>query len=90
MNIRYYMNLTFIGSIHKANAFASSLIDLHSAEFTFTSGVTILTKAILLLSGGVLLCRNNTAMLIKNELGLSKTTGGLVSGTVPNLSPRSF
>jgi hypothetical protein len=64
--------------------------NLNSAELPLTSSVAILLQTLLLLGGAVLLRRNNATVLVKNEVSLGKTTGGLVCGSVPNLGTRAF
>lgn len=64
--------------------------NLNSAKLPLTSSVAILLQTLLLLGGAVLLGRNNAAVLVKNEVSLGKTTGGLVGGSVPNLGTRAF
>ena len=85
-----YADLTPLRSIHEAVMLAGLGINLNSAELTLTSGVTIFAKTIFLLSGSMLLCRYDATMLIKDKLRLCKSTGGFVSGAVPDLSPRTF
>ena len=102
MNVGYYIRLRLrlrlrlpttiidlLGSrgIHQTNALTSRLVNLHGAELALASSVSILAKTVLLLSGDVLLCRNNTAVLIEQELCPGKIAGGLVRGSVPYLRP---
>jgi len=73
-----------------AVALVLAAANLNSAKLPLTSSVAILLQTLLLLGGAVLLGRNNAAVLVKNEVSLGKTTGGLVSGSVPNLGTRTF
>jgi hypothetical protein len=85
-----YFNLTPLGCVDETVTLSSLSVNLDGAELTLASSVTILTQTVLLLGGSVLLCRDNTAVLVKDQLGFGKATGGLVSGSVPHLGARSF
>ena len=74
-------------SIHQTKALTSSLVNLHGAELTLASSIAILAKTVLLLSGDVLLRRNDTSVLIEQKLRPGKIAGGLVRGSVPYLRP---
>ena len=83
-----FTDLTPIGSIDETMTLTSLGVDLDRAEFALTSSVTILTQAVLLLCGGILLRRHNATVLIENQLTLDKTTGSLVGRSVPYLGAR--
>jgi len=85
-----YFNLTPLGGVHETRPLACLGVNLDGAELALTSSVAILTQTVLLLGGSMLLCRDNTAVLVKDQLGFGKATRGLVSGSVPNLGTRSF
>jgi hypothetical protein len=82
--------LTPLRSIHKPSAATGLGINLDSTELTLTSSVTILAQTVLLLGSNVFLRRNDTSVLVKDESRLGKTTGGLVSSSVPHLGARPF
>jgi len=84
----YY--LTPLGSANETRPLSSLTIDLDRTELALTSSVAILAQTVLLLCGGVLLCRNDTSMLVKDKLGPRETTRGFVSGSVPNLGAGTF
>lgn len=100
MNVGYYIRLrlrlrlptTIIDllgrwGIHQTNTLTSRLVNLHGAELALASSVAVLTKTVLLLSGDVLLRRNDTSVLIEQKLRSGKIAGGLVRGSVPYLRP---
>ena len=82
--------LTPIRCLHKTSAASCLSINLDSTELTLTSSVTILAQTVLLLGSNVFLRRNDTPVLVKDERRLGKTTGGLVSSSVPHLGARTF
>ena len=73
--------------IHQTNTLTSRLVNLHGTKLALASSVAILAKTVLLLSGAVLLCGNNTSVLIEQKLCPGKIAGGLVRGSVPHLRP---
>jgi len=80
--------LTPLGSIHETVTGARLRVNLNGAKLALTSGVSIFTQAVLLLRGNMLLCGDDTAVLVKNQLSAGETTGGLVGSSVPNLGAR--
>ena len=50
-NIVLQKSLTSLGSIHKTSTLSSLAVNLNRAELSLTSGVTVLTQAVLLLGG---------------------------------------
>jgi len=77
-----------LGGIHKTMTLASLVINLNCAELALTSSVAILTQTVLLLGGRVLLCADNTTVLVKDQFALDEATGGLVGSSVPHLGAR--
>ena len=80
--------LTPLGSVHETVALACRGVHLNGAKLALTSGVSILTQTILLLRGNMLLCGDNTSVLVENQLSAGETTGGLVGRSVPHLGAR--
>lgn len=99
MNVGYYILrlqlrtlttiIVLLGSrgIHQTNTLTSRLVNLHGTELALASSVAVLAKTVLLLSGTVLLCRNDTSVLIEQKLRPGKIARGLVRGSVPYLRP---
>ena len=73
--------------VHQTNTLTSRLVNLHGTKLALASSVAVLAKTVLLLSGAVLLCGNNTSVLIEQKLRPGKIAGGLVRGSVPYLRP---
>lgn len=76
-------------------ALATALLDLLSlrldkAELTLAGLVSSLLKTLLLLGGSVLLLGYNSAVFVHHKVVLQKTSRGLVSGLMPDLSTRAF
>ena len=80
--------LTPLGGIDETVTLTSLGINLNGAKLAFTSSVTVFTQTVLLLGSDVLLCGHNAAVLVENQLGASKATGGLVGSSVPDLGAR--
>ena len=80
--------LTPLGSVDETVTLACSCVNLNGAKLALTSSIPILTQTILLLRGNVLLCGDNTSVLVENQLSAGETTGGLVGSSVPNLGAR--
>ena len=82
--------LTSTGSFHETRATASFGINLDRTELPLAGGVAILAQTVLLLCGNVLLRTHDTTVLIKHEVALGKSTGGLVGSIMPDLCARTF
>lgn len=76
-------------SIHETTATAG-LGNLDRTELPLAGGVAIFAQTVLLLCGNMLLRTHDTTVLIKHEVALSKSTGGLVGSIMPDLCARTF
>jgi len=79
-----------LGSSNKAIALSTPRTHLNRAEFALTRGIAILTQTVLLLGSRVLLCRDDTTVLIEYQFSLGKTSGSLIGSSVPNLGAGTF
>ena len=90
--LKYHLSetyLTSLWSIHETRTTAG-LGNLDRTELALTSGVAIFAQTVLLLCGNMLLRTHDTTVLIKHEVALGKSTGGLVGSIMPDLCARTF
>jgi len=79
-----------LGSGDEAAALTGLGVNLDGAKLALTSSVSILAQTVLLLRSDVLLGGHNASVLVKHQVRLHETTGGLVGGLMPHLGARTF
>lgn len=79
-----------LGSSDETTTLSSLRTDLNGAEFALTRSVAILTQTVLLLGSRVLLCRDDTTVLVEYQISPGKAAWGLIGSSVPNLGAGTF